>query len=176
MARRPNRAERAAIDLLERLSITEIPTPVETITRRLGIDLRSEEPLEGELSAILYQAEGSQVVIGVNAGHAPVRQRFSIAHELGHHELHKDALYVDGFIRRDDKSSLALDSQEIEANAFAAELLMPQDIVIQEVERHLSKTGLADPAKLIRQLAKTFDVSEQAMAIRLTNLGLNTSI
>jgi Zn-dependent peptidase ImmA (M78 family) len=173
VTRRPNRAEQAALELLERYEIDEVPVPVVEIALALGADVQIE-PLEGGLSGVLYR-EGDRTVLGVNGEHAEVRQRFTIAHELGHYHLHQDTLFVDGLLRRDDASSLALDPQEIEANAFAAELLMPRDLLLPEISQRLPKSGVADPARLIRQLAKTFEVSEQAMEIRLANLGLTTS-
>lgn len=174
MARRPSRAEQTAIDLLEELDIRELPIPVDTIAEELGVSLRLE-PLEGGLSGVLFRDHGGGQVIGVNSLHAPVRQRFTIAHELGHLRLHEDALYVDGLVRRDDKSSLALDPQEIEANAFAAELLMPRKLVLRELAHRVPEGTVADPTRLLRQLARAFAVSEQAMEFRLVNLGVSTS-
>lgn len=174
MARRPNRAEQAAIDLLEELGIDELPVPVEDIAHDSGASLRFE-PLEGGLSGVLFRDAAGRKVIGVNALHSEVRQRFTIAHELGHLRLHEDMLYVDGLVRRDGKSSLALDPQEIEANAFAAEILMPRKLVLREVGERVPQGGVVDPTTLIRQLAREFRVSEQAMEFRLVNLGVTTS-
>jgi Zn-dependent peptidase ImmA (M78 family) len=174
VARRPNRAEQAAIDLLEELGIDEPPIHVDGIADQLSVSLRYE-PLEGGLSGVLFRDHGGRQVIGVNSSHAQVRQRFTIAHELGHLRLHEDALYVDGLVRRDDKSSLALDYQEIEANAFAAELLMPRKLVLRELGNTVPEGAVADPTKLLRRLARQFDVSEQAMEFRLVNLGVATS-
>jgi Zn-dependent peptidase ImmA (M78 family) len=84
-------------------------------------------------------------------------------------------LYVDGLVLRDGKSSLALDPQEIEANAFAAEILMPRKLVLREVDDRVPQGGVVDPTTLIRQLAREFRVSEQAMEFRLVNLGVTTS-
>jgi Zn-dependent peptidase ImmA (M78 family) len=152
----------------------ELPVPVDQIAEALGVSLRYE-PLEGGLSGVLFRDHGGRQVIGINASHAPVRQRFTIAHELGHLRLHEDALYVDGLVRRDDKSSLALDPQEIEANSFAAELLMPRKLVLREIAERVPEGAVADPARLIRRLAREFAVSEQAMEYRLVNLGVATS-
>jgi Zn-dependent peptidase ImmA (M78 family) len=174
MARRPNRAERAAIALLERLEVRDAPVPIDEIAAELDVDVRPE-PLHGGLSGMLYRSREGRVVLGVNSMHAPVRQRFTIAHELGHFLLHRDTLHVDGLVRRDEMSSLAADAKEIEANAFAAELLMPRDLVLGRVVELLPKSGVADPARLVLQLARTFGVSEQAMEFRLANLGLTTS-
>ena len=173
MARRPNRAEQAALELVERFGITEAPVPVETIAEELGADVQIE-PLEGGLSGVLYR-DGDRKVIGVNGWHAEVRQRFTIAHELGHLQLHQDTLFVDGLLHRDTMSSRAVNTHEIEANAFAAELLMPRHILLEELRQRIPKSGIADPGRLTKQLAKSFEVSEQAMEFRLANLGLTTS-
>ena len=68
---------------------------------------------------------------------------------------------------RDRVSSLATDQEEVEANRFAAALLMPQEMVVQAV------TGASrDPDELVRSLARSFKVSEAAMGYRLINLGV----
>jgi len=74
---------------------------------------------------------------------------------------------------RDRTSSLAIDKEEIEANAFAAELLMPQEFIWEEISRRLSRRR-SSPTKdeLIDDLARTFKVSPQAMEYRLNNLGI----
>jgi Zn-dependent peptidase ImmA (M78 family) len=175
MARRPNRAEQVALDLLDENKIDAPPVNVERIARQLGVDVRYE-PFEGGLSGALYRADDGHAVLGVNSWHADVRQRFTIAHELGHLRLHPDELFVDGVLKRDDESSLAIRSQEIEANAFAAELLMPRKLILEEINRTLASNATPDPKRLIGDLARLFDVSEQAMEFKLVNLGLAVSV
>jgi Zn-dependent peptidase ImmA (M78 family) len=65
-------------------------------------------------------------------------------------------------------SSLATDREEIEANRFAAALLMPEAFVRRELDR----LSLVDPDEITEHMAGTFKVSEAAMTIRLTNLRL----
>jgi Zn-dependent peptidase ImmA (M78 family) len=105
-----------------------------------------------------------------------VRQRFTIAHEVGHLLLHgRDDLHVDRDFRvhrRDDRSSQAIDAQEIAANAFAAELLMPTVFMRAEVSG--APVAFDDDAR-VQDLARTFEVSVQAMVIRLTNIRLLAS-
>ena len=126
-----------------------------------------------EISGLLVR-EGMRAIIGVNATQALTRQRFTVAHELGHYLLHPHGrdLYVDkDFVVhfRDSNSSKGFDSQEVEANHFAAELLMPNDRVVREfVENQFD----IDDEAALRRLAAAFDVSPIAMAIRLTTLGL----
>jgi Zn-dependent peptidase ImmA (M78 family) len=172
--RRPSRAEQSALQLLEELWDGELPIDVEKIARARGVKLRYE-PLEGDLSGVLYRADDGITVLGVNDWHSDRRQRFTIAHELAHLELHSANLYVDGFIARDGESSLAIKTEEIEANAFAAELLMPRQHVLEELSRALACGSATTLKNAVVHLAGRFDVSEQAMQFRLVNLGLATS-
>lgn len=114
-------------------------------------------------------------VIGVNALHHPNRQRFTMAHELGHHVLHadriQDSAHVDkGFsvLMRDGVTSKGTDRVEIEANAFASELLIPTARLASAV--NLSSFDL-DDVEHLQALAKRFKVSVSAMQYRLLAFG-----
>ncbi len=74
-------------------------------------------------------------------------------------------------IRRDGKSSLGIDEDEIQANRFAAELLMPKNSIAEQVAKTLGKKSKLTSDGLVQELAQTFQVSQQAMEYRLTNLG-----
>jgi Zn-dependent peptidase ImmA (M78 family) len=170
------KAEREAQQVLADMGIYKPPIAVEHIAEQLGATL-TYEPFEGDVSAMLYR-DGQRTIIGINASHAPPRRRFSIAHEIGHLRLHPGRpVILDQLVRvnyRDEKSSLATDQEEIAANAFAAELLMPEALVVREVDRHLGLVG-TDDVKLIKELARTFDVSKDAMSFRLINLASITT-
>lgn len=174
MPRRPSRAEQAALDLLSETWDGELPVPVAEIARERGVDLRFEA-LEGDLSGALYRGEDGRTVLGVNNWHVDVRQRFTIAHELGHLEMHSATFYVDGFLARDSQSSLAIKAEEIEANAFAAELLMPRHRVLEELRGFMGGEATPTMTRVVSELAFRFQVSDQAMQFRLVNLGLATS-
>ena len=126
-------------------------------------------------SRLLAGAKGKRGAIGYNSAHASVRQRFTVAHEIGHYMLHvKNAhsrLFLDRYVvyRRDDQSSTGNDREEIEANAFAAALLMPAELVRDEIRKN--NLDLDDEDDL-GVLAKRFNVSTTAMSFRLGNLGL----
>ena len=112
-----------------------------------------------KISGLLKKEDG---VIGVNQAHHPLRQRFTIAHELGHFllghglgEEHQEETVDDVF----DKPRPI----EREANRFASALLMPE----AWVKKHVKKDGME-----IEQLAKAFGVSKQAATIRLLELKL----
>jgi Zn-dependent peptidase ImmA (M78 family) len=77
--------------------------------------------------------------------------------------------------KRNDVSSQATEPEEIEANQFAAEFLMPQSFVVDAISRQM-KAGIGSREELITALARDFDVSNDAMGWRLINLGvLSTS-
>jgi Zn-dependent peptidase ImmA (M78 family) len=158
-----------ARSLLQKMKIDFAPVPIEAIAKRLGITVQVV-PLDEHLSGMSFVKGGHSVIV-VNASHHPNRQRFTLAHELGHHVLHKEYLsenvHVDtAVLARNARSSEGVDSKEVQANAFAAELLMPQAQL-----RRLGNVDVNDDVKL-SQLARTFRVSASAMAIRLENLQL----
>lgn len=167
-------AERKAHEILEGYDITRPPIPIEAVARGLGA-LVVYEPMESDLSGML-QRQGGKPVIGVNSFHGSARQRFTLAHECAHLVLHtKKDLFIDmGVRRRDGASSLGTDKEEIEANRFAAGLLMPRHFVQLEVARRLESQPSISLDHLVSELADAFGVSTQAMEIRLTNLGFLT--
>ena len=152
---------------------SDLPIDVERVAARLGAEVVFE-PMSRDLSGLLYR-DGERTVIGVNSVHAPARQRFTIAHEVGHLVLHAGRpVVLDHVVRlnfRDPRSGTATDAEEIAANAFAAELLMPRELVIAEVGRARARGDALDPS-FVRALAVGFDVSGEAMGNRLANLGL----
>ena len=166
--------EEEAQKILARLKIKSAPIRVEDIATKLGAKV-SYEPFEGkgELSGMLLKEKG-HAVIGINSCHPTVRQRFSVAHEIGHLTMHQGSFFVDQSVRfnRDATSSMAIDRQEIEANGFAAALLMPANLVTESVRKRLTKKANLQQKVLIDELAKEFQVSTQAMEFRLTNLGI----
>lgn len=168
---------RAARGLLIEARIAEPPVPVERLAQHAGA-LISYQPFEAQdISGLLYRAASAAPVIGVNSNNPKVRQRFTIAHELGHLTLHQGHdLILERLIRlnfRDATSSTASDKEEVEANRFAAELLMPQDFLEHTLTALLRGRPLSD-LELVRRLARRFEVSQSAMEYRLTGLGMLT--
>lgn len=156
-----------------------LPIKVDVIAKDLGATITAENfEDDTSVSAMLYR-EGKKKIIGINTTQSIVRQRFSIAHEIGHLVLHEGNLYVDRSVKvnfRDSRSSMAVDPEEIEANAFAAELLMPEEIVNAETKRHMRSNPKSSAEELISNLATKFKVSEKAMDFRLQNLHIIVSI
>lgn len=98
-------------------------------------------------------------IIGVNSNHHPHRQRFSIAHELGHYFLshrlddYEKNITLDNPPAGDDFSRI----QNREADEFASELLVPL-VIIKDSYKKI-KDG--------RALADIFNVSREVMFIAL---------
>lgn len=164
--------QQTVASLLEQAGITSPGFDVRYLAEKKGA-IVVEEPNDSDFSGFLFRSSDSPPVIGVNSNHAPNRKRFTIAHELGHLLLHsKSGVHVDQAIvmMRDSRASAGVDEDEIEANRFAAELLMPRDFV----EADLEALGPihADDERAIANLAKKYRVSPQAMAIRLSSLHL----
>ncbi len=128
-----------------------LPVPVETIVDShygLRVEeapaLASRVPLAGEvhLSGLLYPQDRVILVDADEAARAPGRRRFTITHELGHWVLHCTEASVDAVWCRDANVAaqpagdpsvlLTYPTQELEANAFAAALLMPRELLLAE--------------------------------------------
>ena len=170
MARLP---EQRAGEILKELAIDRPPVPVADIARRLDCEI-SYEPLDADVSGLLYRDENDQRrVIGVNSREPPLRQRFTIAHELGHLLLHRGRpLIVEKLVlinARSTKTGASV-KEEREANQFAAGLLMPATLVKEEARRLVGERSPVSDRWLVEQLAKQFQVSAQAMEYRLVNL------
>jgi Zn-dependent peptidase ImmA (M78 family) len=170
MAPRYALARRLALGLLKDAKVKKPPVPIEKLATFVKAKIRYE-PFAGQLYGMVHRNANGSAVIGVNSMDAPNRQRFTIAHEIGHLFLHKnDKLHVDEkspIGLRNDRSSMAIDEKEIEANQFAAELIMPAVFLDKDVRR-LPDDIEAEEA--VARLARKYQVSEQAMTIRLTAL------
>ncbi|MBL8658018.1 MAG: ImmA/IrrE family metallo-endopeptidase [Altererythrobacter sp.] len=163
--------ERAAREVLQRWPKTAMPVPIKELATLNGCQVRSTI-LEDDLSGMAFIKEGAKFIV-YNAAHHPNRQRFTIAHELGHHVMHqsmlKKSVHVDkGVLRRDNISAGGFDKVEISANAFAACVLMPEDLMRSVCPDSLD---LEDDG-LIANLSKLFGVSAAAFTNRVLNLSL----
>lgn len=162
-----------ADDLLDKFSVESAPVPVDRLAEFLGIRVVYKPYEEGDdVSGMLYRGDG-RPVIGVNSAHHIHRQRFTIAHEIGHFLLHKGKMYVDTpTVRfRNTVSGLAIDNEEIEANGFAAELLLPRKFLEKSLEG-LFQRKIRDRKVILEKLSSEYKVSAQTVEFRLKNLGV----
>ncbi len=163
-------AERDALELLQKAwkkdGPLKLPVDPFAIAQMLGIKVYLDHGLPPEVSGMLQKQAGYEdPEILLNPRDSRNRQRFTCAHELGHYSKHvKEGAdgsweYVD---KRDPLSSQGLSRDEIYANKFAAELLMPS-FALKE------RGGESNVAAL----ALDFGVSADAMRFRLDNLGIS---
>ncbi len=171
-------ARRRAQQILKEGGVTSPPVPLERLVELCRAAIRYE-PFEGELSGMVHRRSDGSGVIGVNSSHSPTRQRFTIAHEIGHLLLHSDdEVHIDEkrpLGQRDELSSQAVDPREIEANQFAAELLMPESFVRECLVNLVDEEPEVSIEDAIEKLARVFRVSQLAMTHRLTNLRIVSS-
>lgn len=165
------KGEIAASKLLDRLGSVALPVPVKEIAISEGCAVRSTV-LDDDLSGMAFIKDGQKHIV-YNAIHHVNRQRFTIAHELGHHLMDaailRKSVHVDkGTLRRDNLSANGIDDIEIAANAFAACLLMPERYVRETCPQSID---LEDDVVVLK-MARLFAVSQAAFTNRVLNLSL----
>ena len=156
--------------LLQQSDALALPVDLNRVVECLGLSL-NEKPLENEYSGFLAVKEKTIVV---NLQHPPVRRRFTIAHEIGHYQLHRRSedipVFIDRAVYHRKESVAGVDHlMEMQANAYAAGLLMPEALLDEYLDNHPA-LDLEKPAD-IKTLAEEFEVSRPAMEFRLINLG-----
>jgi Zn-dependent peptidase ImmA (M78 family) len=167
----------SADKLLKKHGIVQVPVDVEKIAISMGINVAKVKFSKDEISgAIKMKGKSGSPVIAVNEDHCKERQRFTIAHEIGHFVLHSiESLHVDSthdpvYFRDANAVSSTTNVKEVQANQFAAELLMPRDMVINDLQNDFKLKNNNEDVKVIAGLAKKYNVSQQAMIKRIGSL------
>ncbi len=150
------RSEEAALRLLDRFHLTEPPINPVSISRQLGMKVHFVSLAESErdVSGYLDLEDDS---ISVNRRESPLRQTFTVAHELGHKILHSD--WASSSEYKVYRRQRAYGSKEVEADTFAANLLMPRFLLDQYYD-----------LLPVEGLSQLFAVSVPAMNTRLSIL------
>lgn len=157
--------QRRATEILRKCGQLEAPVDVFAVAACLGAKV-VPQVADPEISGALTRGPDGPV-IGFNATHSVTRKRFTVAHECGHLVLHDQPYFLDRVFRRDHVSSEATDVFEIEANKFAAALLMPKAWLLED----LSSGSEILRSEDVEELARRYQVSQQAMTFRLENIG-----
>lgn len=164
-----DKAREAARKVLDRFG-SNIPVPIDAIIKAHGIEVFVDDEMATTVSGILM-IKGDRIGAMVNFRHPEVRKRFTLAHELGHYLLHRGRgnLFVDdvAVLHRSTPSDTKTARMEAEANVFAAELLMPEKVLREQLKTNPS---MAESDEAIRKLARRYDVSSAAMKYRLRQL------
>jgi Zn-dependent peptidase ImmA (M78 family) len=143
-----------------------VPVPVDpiAIAGKAGIKVFTA-PLEQNVSGKLFMTPGRDPEIYVDQSDSYNRQRFTVAHELGHWAKRIAKGEESGEIvdYRGALAATGTDQQEIYANQFAAALLMPAAEVVRLLERGYGPIAIADALR----------VSPDAASFRVTNIGVS---
>jgi Zn-dependent peptidase ImmA (M78 family) len=167
-----------------------VPVPVEQIAERyLGYSIElTDEGLFADptyLGGIVF--ESNTILVNGSVEEHEGRYNFTIAHELGHHALHRDLVQsrgqsvVDGEPTVICRDTTTKPKAEQQADRFAAALLMPKAVVMREFYKLFKEPvqlSQKDPkkargiaAKLVTAAGLT-NVSNTALVNRLLDLGL----
>lgn len=140
---------------------TLLPIDPIAIAAKLGLKVFTAA-LDRDVAGMLLMKVGEDPEIYVNRSDSYNRQRFTVAHELGHWAKLMAGGVESGQIvdYRGPLASTGSSADEIYANEFAAALLMPAEEVHRLQERGYGPVGVAD----------TLQVSPDAAAFRITNL------
>lgn len=154
-------AEERALDLLSRAQVRVPPIdPVSIAANGANVSVKfaTFDLSESDSISGFYDFDGN--VIYVNREEPPLRQTFTIAHELGHKILHEDwARSAEYKVLLRNPREQDQDFREKEANAFAANLLMPRSLMNEYYD-----------SLPLQELSRLFAVSVPAMRARLSFL------
>lgn len=169
--------------LLSTLGLNEPPFNPFVIALHLGLPIDTSYKNDSHSGEINFDPESKEVEVWINPTESIYRQRFTLAHELGH--LINDILpnidkpnfrvgFKDGAmsLRRDGRQ----DPSEFAANEFAASLLMPINHVgekaVNVVLGYSNEDGKIPEDLFVNEMCKLFQVSRSAMTVRLKRLGV----
>jgi Zn-dependent peptidase ImmA (M78 family) len=152
------------------VSSNTIPVDIISLALAQGLKISYFNPAQSKsntLEDVAGLLDKSNKVVYINSTDSLERQRFTIAHELGHyiynHDEDKYGLnYRDGNRNRN--------SAEKQADDFAAEVLMPSPIVHRKLKEY------SDAHPTISEIASLFGVSKDAMRVKLDNMGLLSTV
>ncbi len=157
------------LEIINRHAST-LPIRIDQLIRDLGLRYLPDAPLPPNISGQLKLLRNGSYEISTAVGEPVTRQRFTAAHELGHYILHRSM--ISNGVDDDTKyrSTSAGDfyntrielAHERQANSFAAQILMPEKLLKEQIKS----------TKSLRELAQQFNVSPQSMRWRLKNLDL----
>ena len=154
------KAEQEALQLLSKLGYLEPPVNIMEVARVIGLSLAEAEfsAANNHISGLLDYRNNKIIVNKEEPGN---RQNFTIAHEIGHFVLHKDWITSNDYqpMFRQKESFNKKNEKEVEADIFAAHLLVPKYML----DKYYGKA-------VISELSVLFCVSELVIQNRINDL------
>lgn len=170
------RLEAAASALLQD-QLGMVPVNIDAVARTLSLEIVERPDLELNgmpVSGLLIQQDNRRIC-ALNSSDSPRRRRFTLAHEIGHLVLHPPKpQHFD--LKARSSQSIGNPREETEANQFAASLLMPEQDIRSRVPPGGFDPFWDDWESEVKKLSDLFNVSQEAMSIRLQSLGLLTEL
>ncbi|MCJ2158600.1 ImmA/IrrE family metallo-endopeptidase [Leuconostoc mesenteroides] len=166
-------------DSVGKLSL-DIDSPSINVDKIISLfDIEIREEYEGDFSGVIRPLDDGKYEIVVNPFDSEQRKRFTKAHELGHflledvdEDFHRQTVNLNGYSETKRKS-------ETKANFFAAQLIMPAQLIIKLIKNWVEAEhngdfdfSDADLEQMITWLSKSLDVSYSAMKVKLNSLGI----
>lgn len=139
---------------------------LELVEGQLDVPVLIEQFAADDIAGVLLRHASGDRFVGINADHHPVKQRFTLAHELGHLHLgHQPRIER----ASDVFGSAPTDPQEVEANYFAAEFLAPRQALTTWLEERDEIATVN--AEAIARLALSFGIAFPTACYRLERAG-----
>ena len=144
--------------------LSKRPVPVGLIAAALNLCVMVDA-LDVNISGSIQKThdDPAQFRVTVNVADAPVRQRFTVAHEIAHYLLHRNLIDKDGIVDTILYRSSLSNIQEVEANRLASSILLPW----REVHNWCMETSKRQPdLESLFSIAHAFRVSELTVGFR----------
>jgi len=157
------RAEAAATRLWQRFCLSgpkELDLTAVAAARNVFV---VEKPLDSADAWLVRQGNYGLIRVSTRI-EEPGRKRYAVAHELGHFELHAMVTQLAACTSQDMQADYKASAPELEANWFAAELLMPAKLFTKELGHTVPEFDS------VRRLASYFDTTMTATAVRMVEL------
>jgi len=143
---------------LEAHNVTSAPVDVTALAQAEGFEVKLKELPEGEAGSTL-ERRGKRYIL-VNEQDPPMRQRFTILHEIAHHVLNLPSVH--GQASEPSESALtsspARPPEEKACDAFASECLVPLAVIKPMIE------GKPFGVQIVAELARSFGASQHCVA------------
>jgi Zn-dependent peptidase ImmA (M78 family) len=162
------KAKSSAEEVLKENYITHPPVPVMELVKNYGYKVVEVE-LDNDIAGFVNPASH---VIYINIQDSPTRKAFTVAHELGHIKLHAAELESNpelGILYRRPLGKKDTDEKEQEANCFAANLLVPQEM-LEEITAKYKDVLPEDNG--VSLLSAIFGVSRDVIGFRKHDLAI----
>ena len=159
--------------LLNELGIRKWPVPLDIVCAKLGVTKVEYRPISCD-GMLIPRANGSYVIFLADWA-PPARQRFSLAHELGHAIIHKIVPVTRGFENRSVFMPLGHQAEEQLCDVLASRILMPTSLMMEFATAHefgieaatlLSRTSGASLSSATRRLGEVRGIDVALVSVR----------